>query len=207
MKAATARPFYSCDGVPYDGSANNVCHGLAITRNSYFSGVPTTFKGAGAQLQIESMYCFGQTNCNGWISNQVKVADDNGNWVEAGLIFGDVPGYSTQPTSLYWSDSRPQDVNSANYHVLAAVTSAMYGHNLQIDIARSRNNSDNSWFVSMYAPGVTYNGSALDSTPNTYVPTNVQMGEFLIGSDSLVGAYPLGAQAELFTNRYYLNTS
>jgi hypothetical protein len=125
LPVARAAYGYQCNGQPFNSvTSDNVCHALGITRPGTPYGLTATFNTA-------NIVC---TNCSipGYYSNEIKIADDNADWVELGFMngwYGQCGGAGTsisndcyQTTGLYWSDSRPQIDQGWNFHYICPLT-------------------------------------------------------------------------------------
>jgi len=113
-------------------------------------------------------------------------------WVEA--------GYATYATDhannveYFWADSRP---NGGGYseHVEGLVPSGDYGKYTNFQIYQL---CCNSFYVVMYSPSVTYNGT---STANSMSPSDVKIGQ------ELFGLYGASAPTASFINNGYFDVN
>lgn len=108
---------YNCNGMPYY-QADLVCHSLSIVN------LPNEAFGASATIWTGWITC---TNpCDGYLSQEIKLADTHTNWVELGFIAGHIQNCGaagqtnpcTEVTGYYWTDSRPIDPVGWNFHYI-----------------------------------------------------------------------------------------
>lgn len=195
VSLSPAHASYNCQGQPYNSyTADRVCHSLAITTTS-----TSWFEDGALQFQVPSMTC---NACDGYVSDEVKLTDNNFDWVEVGVMTGKIgecggPGSSnscTFGTSFFWSDSRPNVDQGWNFHWIKTTTGQPFEEGKTANFLLNVDASVyNLWHIGIGTSDWSFTGQSINDSLH---PISLQYGSMLNGTTGLT------TQTTTFTNRY-----